>query len=366
MNHLFESHGSIFSQFAPRNTPYNISDDRGIPASDRSPAHGRGHSKNRSMNSSAAALRLLAASCVVQLLAFSAPLASAALTGTTVGSNSQSPGFAVIPDQVLGDGPFTLGLAASSGLPVVLSVVSGPAVVSGYTVTVTGVGKVTLQAAQAGNGSFLPTVISQSFHVTAPSLPAITAAPRSQNVVAGQSITFTVGATGAPAPSYQWSFNGGVIVGATRSTLTLSNVQLTHAGAYSVAVTNLAGTITTTAANLTVTPAASRIVNFSARALSGPGSESLIMGFVVAGDGKMSSSAASVRRSPRSASPMRLRIRCSRCPATAALSRPTTTGSSERTATRSRRRPRGWGRFPSRIAARIPRCSRLSTTVSTR
>lgn len=231
-------------------------------------------------------LRVLATTCVVQLLALSVPLASAAPTGNIVSSNSQSSGFAVIPDQVLGDGPFTLGLAASSGLPVVLSVVSGPAVVSGYTVTVTGVGTVTLQAAQAGNGTFLPTALSQSFKVTAPSLPAITAAPRSQNVVAGQSVTFTVGASTAPAPSYQWSFNGAIIAGATRPTLTLPSAQLTQAGAYSVAVTNLAGTVTTPAANLTVTPAVSRIVNFSARALSGPGSESLIMGFVVAGDGK--------------------------------------------------------------------------------
>ena len=261
---LSESSASIRSRFDSGNTPYI---KKYYPTSVLAP-------------------RVLALACVLPLLALCPPAALAALTGNGAGSNSPSPGFAVIPDQVFGDAPFTLGLAASSGLPVVLSVVSGPALVSGYTVTVTGVGTVTLQASQAGNGTFLPTVIAQSFNVVPPSLPTITAAPRSQNIVAGQTVSLTVGATGAPAPSYQWLFNGTALVGATRPTLTLTNAQAAHAGAYSVAVTNLAGTVVTAAANLTVTPATSRIVNFSARALSGPGGESLIMGFVVAGDGK--------------------------------------------------------------------------------
>jgi hypothetical protein len=46
------------------------------------------------------------------------------------------------------------GLDASSGLPVTLTVTSGPATVSGDKVTLTGaIGSVTLQATQAGNVS---------------------------------------------------------------------------------------------------------------------------------------------------------------------------------------------------------------------
>ena len=37
---------------------------------------------------------------------------------------------------------------------------------------------------------------------------------------------------------------------------------------------------------VTITITSSHIVNFSARALSGPGADTLILGFVIAGDGK--------------------------------------------------------------------------------
>ena len=38
--------------------------------------------------------------------------------------------------------------------------------------------------------------------------PVITAQPASQTVVAGSSVTFSLGFTGVPAPSIQWRFNG--------------------------------------------------------------------------------------------------------------------------------------------------------------
>src|SRR5205814_124503 len=41
--------------------------------------------------------------------------------------------------------------------------------------------------------------------------------------------------------TYQWSFNNNPIGGATNSTFTLSNMQLTNAGVYSVVVSNIAG-----------------------------------------------------------------------------------------------------------------------------
>ncbi len=62
--------------------------------------------------------------------------------------------FAPIADRGLCDATFTLAPTASSGLPVALAVTSGPATISGNTVTLTGAGSVTVQALQAGNTTF--------------------------------------------------------------------------------------------------------------------------------------------------------------------------------------------------------------------
>ena len=70
-----------------------------------------------------------------------------------------------IPDKTFNDAPFTLTATASSGLPVSYSIVSGPATVSGNTVTLTGVGTVTVRATQAGNINFNPTSADKSFAV---------------------------------------------------------------------------------------------------------------------------------------------------------------------------------------------------------
>jgi hypothetical protein len=61
-----------------------------------------------------------------------------------------------ISDIDFGVAPFTVDLAASSGLPVGLSVVSGPATVSGDVIAVTGVGAVVLQESQAGDTNYNP------------------------------------------------------------------------------------------------------------------------------------------------------------------------------------------------------------------
>lgn len=82
--------------------------------------------------------------------------------------------------------------------------------------------------------------------------PAITTQPLSQTVTPGQTATFSVSATGTPTPTYQWKKGSDNITGATSATLTLSNVQTSHAGSYSVVVTNSLGSVTSSAANLSV------------------------------------------------------------------------------------------------------------------
>jgi sugar lactone lactonase YvrE len=90
--------------------------------------------------------------------------------------------------------------------------------------------------------------------VVTPMAPAIAAQPQSVTVTAGESATFTVAASGQPAPTCQWLFNGSAISGATSSTLSITNAQYANAGIYTVTVKNIVGTVTSNQATLTVNP----------------------------------------------------------------------------------------------------------------
>ena len=85
--------------------------------------------------------------------------------------------------------------------------------------------------------------------------PAITSQPAAMTVTAGGSASFTVTATGSPAPTYQWQKGGAAIGGASSASLSLTNVQSSDAGTYSVVVSNSAGSVTSASATLTVNPA---------------------------------------------------------------------------------------------------------------
>ena len=71
-----------------------------------------------------------------------------------VPKQNQTITFSAISDTTYGAVPVTLTAAASSGLPVSFAVISGPASVSGNTLTLLGAGTVTVEASQAGNGQF--------------------------------------------------------------------------------------------------------------------------------------------------------------------------------------------------------------------
>jgi hypothetical protein len=88
--------------------------------------------------------------------------------------------------------------------------------------------------------------------------PDISGNPASQTKVEGQSVTFSVSAVGATTLTYKWKkdgvelANGGRISGATSASLTISNLTLADAGSYTVDVTDNAGTVSSTAAVLTM------------------------------------------------------------------------------------------------------------------
>ena len=156
------------------------------------------------------------------------------------------------------------------------------------------------QTSDAGNYSVVVTNASTTVTSTSTTLtvngsggltaPAITSQPASLTVTVGDTASFTVTATGNPTPTYQWKKNGVAISGATAATLTLTNAQTSDAASYTVTVTNSVNSVTSNAAVLTVnsvvTPTASRIISLSIRIGAGIGDQTLIVGFIVTGNGK--------------------------------------------------------------------------------
>ena len=95
--------------------------------------------------------------------------------------------------------------------------------------------------------------VSSSNAALTVNVPAgITTQPQGQAVARGQNVSFSVVASGSAPFSYQWNYDGAAVSGATNASLTLTNVQTNQAGSYKVVVTNMAGSVTSAVAALTV------------------------------------------------------------------------------------------------------------------
>lgn len=78
--------------------------------------------------------------------------------------------------------------------------------------------------------------------------PSLVAWPTNQAVFTGMSATFNTAVVSQPIPNFiQWQLNGTNLPGQNGPSLTLTNIQLTDAGTYSVLVTNVYGTVSTSA-----------------------------------------------------------------------------------------------------------------------
>jgi hypothetical protein len=115
------------------------------------------------------------------------------------------------------------------------------------------------QPADAGNYSVVLTNAGGSITSVLAALtvnipPSISVQPQSIAVKLTSNATFTVTASGSPAPGYQWRFNNSPIGGATASSYTRVNVQTNDVGNYSVLVTNVAGSLAGSDAALTLIP----------------------------------------------------------------------------------------------------------------
>jgi hypothetical protein len=86
--------------------------------------------------------------------------------------------------------------------------------------------------------------------------PKIITQPANQTVTVGQAATFSVVASGTPAPTYQWQKNGANISGATSASYsTPPTVSGDSGSTFDVIVSNSVGSVTSNLATLTVNPA---------------------------------------------------------------------------------------------------------------
>ncbi|NBV22921.1 MAG: hypothetical protein EBS05_13515 [Proteobacteria bacterium] len=107
------------------------------------------------------------------------------------------------------------------------------------------------------------------------SAPQITAQPVSQSILANQSATFTVAATGAGPITYQWSFNGTNLASATNASYTVAVASGASAGIYQVRVTGAYGYTDSVLATLTVDTSGVPAINTQ------PQGQSVLAGTVV-------------------------------------------------------------------------------------
>jgi hypothetical protein len=136
-----------------------------------------------------------------------------------------------------------------------------------------------VQTAQAGSFFVVVSNVSASvvssnavLTVIPPGPPVITSQPANHNADPGSTVQFDVTVAGTPPFTYQWwgngvqLTNGPSVQGAATATLTLSNIQPAQAGSYWVVVSNVADTVISSNAVLTLTP-----VSPLAEALDAPG-----------------------------------------------------------------------------------------------
>lgn len=135
-----------------------------------------------------------------------------------------------------------------------------PGVVQASSLTFTAVGGTTYYFAVDGfDADNAGITLNLGFTATGPSvLPTFSTQPANVTVTAGQTATFSavaVSPLSSAQPTYQWSFNGTAIVGATGSTLSVANAQAANAGNYAVVASIGGGSTTSNTVTLTVNPA---------------------------------------------------------------------------------------------------------------
>lgn len=105
------------------------------------------------------------------------------------------------------------------------------------------------------DNGFPPLSATNTFTLIVPETdraPVLVSSPRDTSVGIGRDAALTVVAVGAEPLEYQWRFMGADLPGATTSTLTLPNAQVSQSGPYNVIVKNGYGSLTSPTVQLSV------------------------------------------------------------------------------------------------------------------
>jgi len=188
--------------------------------------------------------------------------AAATAVKATINVQAGSQTIAFTPPATVNYGAAPINLAASatasSGLAVSFSLVSGPATLKGGTLTITGAGKVVVQATQAGNSNWTAaTAVNKTITVQP---VALTVTPKNATMVYGATVPSLTGYT---VTGFVNGDSSSVVKGAPKLTTTATSTSAVggypiHAAVGTLSAANYtfsfaAGTMTVQQAKLTVT-----------------------------------------------------------------------------------------------------------------
>lgn len=103
---------------------------------------------------------------------------------------------------------------------------------------------------QANDGNFYGAAFYVVYKLSP--APTVTTQPQNQSTNLGGAVTLSVVGSNAPPLTFQWQFDGTNIPGATGTDLTITGIQPSNAGYYSVIVSNANGASSSVAATLSI------------------------------------------------------------------------------------------------------------------
>lgn len=158
---------------------------------------------------------------------YAAYAGSETITVTSPGTQALS-GFPSTLSLVTTQSPYSLPATTSAGLTVTYTVVSGPATISGHTLTLTGSGTVVVNASQAGNSSYAAYAGTETITVSAAS-QSLSNFPSTLTLSIGQS-PYTLPSTSTAGLPVTYSVTSGpASVSGTKLTLNGAGTVVLHA-----------------------------------------------------------------------------------------------------------------------------------------
>ncbi|MDE1160625.1 MAG: FG-GAP-like repeat-containing protein [Acidobacteriaceae bacterium] len=120
-----------------------------------------------------------------------------------------------VANHVYGDPPFAVNATSNSPGTITYSLLSGPATITGSTVTVSGVGTVVLQASQSASGAYSAATVTASFNVSKASQTINFPAPPSPVTTSSGSVTLSATASSGLPVTFSVVSGPGTISGTT-------------------------------------------------------------------------------------------------------------------------------------------------------